>query len=371
MKPLRKPLRRTLRQQRGVAVITALLLTTLAISIVASLFWQQQVQVRSMENQRLQLQTQWIERGALDWASLVLQQDANDNAQTTLNQVWATPLAETRLDQYIERERMQGEQYDATLSGIMIDATSRYNLFNLAQGGAPDEGNVAVFTQLLKNLQIDTSLAKRTAQFVAASQGIAPQPPGGGPGGGAGGGPGGGAPGGAGGADAGGGDVGGAGGGAGDVAGGATTAPVQQKRAVMKLVQLDDLLAVPGWTPALVEKLRPFAIVLPAASAVNVNTAPAEVLASLSPALSMMEANALVQRRKQAPYKDVNQFTSEALKGQQGDLGTQASVKSNWFLVESHIKLDRATLNVQALVSRERDLTSPRQGPHVVWIRQI
>ena len=44
------------RRQDGVAVVTALLLTTLAITIVASLFWQQQVQVRSIENQRYQLQ---------------------------------------------------------------------------------------------------------------------------------------------------------------------------------------------------------------------------------------------------------------------------------------------------------------------------
>ncbi|MET0980983.1 MAG: type II secretion system minor pseudopilin GspK, partial [Telluria sp.] len=77
-------------RQRGVAVITALLLTTLAISIVASLFWQQQVEVRSMENQRLNLQTRWILRGALDWATLVLRQDAYTNKYTALTQVWAT-----------------------------------------------------------------------------------------------------------------------------------------------------------------------------------------------------------------------------------------------------------------------------------------
>ena len=85
--------------QRGVAVITALLLTTLAITIVASLFWQQQVEVRSMENQRLNLQTRWILRGALDWSSVVLRQDAIDHRDhTALTHVWATPLAETRLD---------------------------------------------------------------------------------------------------------------------------------------------------------------------------------------------------------------------------------------------------------------------------------
>ena len=80
---------RPLTRQRGVAVVTAMLLTTLAISIVASLFWQQQVQVRSMENQRLQSQTKWIQRGALDWASVILRVNNNSN-YTSLDQVWAT-----------------------------------------------------------------------------------------------------------------------------------------------------------------------------------------------------------------------------------------------------------------------------------------
>ncbi|MGZ8358834.1 MAG: type II secretion system minor pseudopilin GspK, partial [Telluria sp.] len=143
-------------RQRGVAVITALLLCTLAVSIVASLFWQQQVQVRSMENQRLHLQTKWILRGALDWASIVLRQDGIDSPnQTTLNAVWNTPLAETRLDQYIERERVAGEVFDATLSGRVIDASSRYNLRSLSDGQVINLKQLAVYTSLLKVLQID------------------------------------------------------------------------------------------------------------------------------------------------------------------------------------------------------------------------
>lgn len=73
-------------RQRGVAVITALLLTTLAITIVASLFWQQQVQVRSIENQRMQLQKQWILRGALDWARLILREDGKYSAIDDLSE---------------------------------------------------------------------------------------------------------------------------------------------------------------------------------------------------------------------------------------------------------------------------------------------
>src|SRR4051794_3492306 len=97
---MRKP---TLQHQRGVAVITALLLTTLAITIVASLFWQQQVQVRSIENQRMQLQKQWVLRGALDWARIILWVDQqNTGGVDNLTEEWAVPLASTPLDQYVE-----------------------------------------------------------------------------------------------------------------------------------------------------------------------------------------------------------------------------------------------------------------------------
>src|SRR5450759_4407125 len=119
-----------LHRQRGVAVIMALLLTTLAITIVASLFWQQQVQVRSIENQRLQLQKQWILRGALDWAGLILREDAKHSDTDTLDEPWAVPLAETRLDQYVENGRADADTADVTLSGSISDAQARYNLTN-------------------------------------------------------------------------------------------------------------------------------------------------------------------------------------------------------------------------------------------------
>ncbi|GAB3448197.1 type II secretion system minor pseudopilin GspK [Massilia solisilvae] len=316
-------------RQQGVAVITALLLTTLAISIVASLFWQQQVQVRSMENQRLQLQTQWIERGALDWAMLVLRQDYWDNKYTSLDQIWATPLAETRLDQYIERERVQGENFNATLSGNVIDASSRYNLSNLAKGGQLDATQAEIFSRLLGNLQLNPSLALKTAKFVAASQSPAtppqPQPP------------------------------------------QPAAAPASTN---MKLVQLEDLLAIPGYTQAMIEKLRPFAIVLPSTSTtlVNVNTAPAEVLAALDKEISLMQAKTLVDYRNRAPWDVLAKFARQVNLDDTA-LDGVATVKSNWFLVRSHIKLDRATLNVEALVSREGN--GVIRNPEVKWIRQI
>ena len=315
-------------RERGVAVITALLLTTLAISIVASLFWQQQVQVRSMENQRLHLQTKWILRGALDWATLVLFQDGIDHREyTSLDQVWATPLAETRLDQYVERERIEGENFAANLSGSITDACSRYNLRNLGTSrGIPDETHVKIFGNLLRNLQLDPTLARRVANFV--SSGL----------------PGGGAP-----PDNG-------------------VQPVPVTGAPLKIMQVDDLLAVQGITPAIVERLRPFVTVLPEpATKVNVNTAPAEVLAAVVPDMSVSEANTLIVRRKQAAWRELSYFKTDV--GQnRAILDTVVDVKSDWFLVDSHIRLDRAALDAQALIQRTNLLAGG--GPKVKWIRQ-
>ena len=358
---MRRPRFKPARRERGVAVITALLLTTLAISIVASLFWQQQVQVRSMENQRLHLQTQWVLRGALDWASLVLFQDGLDHRDyTALDQVWATPLAETRLDQYIERERVEGENFAATLSGTIVDACSRYNLRNLADRGRVDAGQMEVFGRLLRNLQMDQQLAGRVAAFVAAGQPLEPATPEGG-------------------AERGSGtptvaeDTTAPPAGTAPPTGTpapASTLPRASRGSVagspMKFLQVEDLLTVPGFTPAMVERLRPFVIVLPEATPVNVNTAPAEVLAALMPNMSVSEANSLVVRRQRAAWRDLQYFSTEI--GESRPL-TGAGVRSDWFLVNSRIRLDRAALDAEALIHRFQTIIAGG-GTKVEWIRQ-
>lgn len=369
-RPLRQP-----RRQRGVAVITALLLTTLAISIVASLFWQQQVEVRSMENQRLNLQTRWILRGALDWASLVLRQDAIDNREyTALNHVWATPLAETRLDQYIERERVEGEVFDASLSGTISDATSRYNLSNLSSGGQIDLAQVDIFARLLTNLQLNPALAKTAANMIAAGAppaltgavdpvtgqeidgGSGKQyDPGAVPGGSS-------VPGQAG-TDAGGGTS-----DANDTAGGVRMQAVSREGigTPIKFLEVEDLLAVKGFTPEIVNKLRPFVTVLPDPTPVNVNTAPPEVLAAVVPNFSLSEANALVARRRNVPWRSMQYFIADL--GGRTLTENSLDVHSNYFIVSSRIRLDRAALNAEALIKR-----APTMGPgsiSVVWVRQ-
>lgn len=314
----------SLAAQRGVAIITALLLTALAVTIVASLFWQQQVQVRSIENQRLHLQTQWILRGALDWARLVLREDAKFTSVDTLDEPWAVPLAETRLDQYVENGRSGGDQTDATLSGHIVDAQGRFNLANLAQGGIINPREVAAFARLLDSLQLNAGLAQTLADTMARAQ----QP----------------------------------------AAGSAASAPAgavrQSGEQALALLQVDDVLAVPGFTAPMLAALRDFVTLLPRATPLNVNTASAQVLAARIDTLSQSDAAALVAAREKAYFRSSADFLARLPQGKADGANTgELAVTTNFFIVYGAVRLDRASMEMQALIERNGGSTS------LIWVR--
>ena len=346
-------------RQRGVAVVTALLLTTLAVTIVASLFWQQQVQVRSIENQRLQLQKQWILRGALDWARLILRENARLAQNDTLDQPWAVPLQDTRLDQYVENNRADTEASDATLSGRMVDAQSMYNLNNLAANGVPAPKEVKIFARLLGNLRLNPSLAQDVAVMVAASaarQGAVPPGP----------------------ADPAqpqaldpttGLPL------ASDGSGRQPQTPAPAPPVVapagppmLAMTQVEDLLAVPGFTPEAVEKLRDLVIFLPqAGTQVNVNTASPEVLAAVIENISASDAAVIVATRSRASFRNIGDLALN-LPGIPSVGGSNLGVASDYFLVNGKVRLDRASLQIQALIKRSGRGPTPKT--QVIWTRE-
>ena len=322
------PKPRLLARQQGVAVVTALLLTTLAITIVASLFWQQQVQVRSIENQRLQLQKQWILRGALDWARLILREDAKFSRTDTLDEPWAVPLADTRLDQYVENGQADTDAADAVLSGSIADAQSRFNLANLAQNGSINAAEVTVFERLLTNAQIDPSFARKSAQLIASSQTKLPNS---------------------------------------GQNNGQNNTPVRgggENERLMPFSYVEDLLTVPGFTSEMLEKLKEFVVLLPRPTAVNANTAPAEVLAAKLNGVSLSEANTLVGSRKGASFRDTADI-SNRLSGRSVDvLGRNLEFQTSYFLVNGNVRMSRAGLAVQALIERNGASTK------LLWIKE-
>jgi general secretion pathway protein K len=300
-------------RQRGIALVTALLITTLAVSAIAGLFWQQQVQVRMMENQHLHLQTQWVRRAGLDWSRQILRDDSERSPElTTLDGGWNTQPAEIRLDRYLDRDPMEAGGSNANLASRLIDAQSRYNLANLASGRTPNLAEIRIYERLLASLRLDPALALRTALAVAASQ----QGEGGG-----------------------------------------------QRQAALR--RIDELSSVPGYTSPVLAALAAFIVFLPTPADLNLDTAAPELLAAVT-RLSLPQARELADRRRQAYFRSMAELRAVLPDGTVLD-GVRAGLRSDYFLLESRIRLDHAELNAVSLLYRPRGSAAAIE---LVWTRE-
>lgn len=343
-----QPARRIARQ-RGAAIITALLVVTLAVVIVSGMLWRQQVEIRAVENQRLKAQATWIARAGIDWARLILRDDQRrTGAVDHLGEIWAVPIQETKLSDFLGsslRTDTAGEE--SYLSGRIFDAQARFNLMNLLTQqtlGARtvitgrDKDAIKAYGLLLQSLNIDPSLANVTATYLAqmlggfqsleSAQGGEDTSSGGG--------------------------------------GGNSNGP-------RPLDDADSLLTIPGYTADMVAKLRPYVIVLPTRTQINANTASAEVLAAVIPNLSLDRARALVQARDRAYFRNIGDVTNQ-LRGIAAGADTTAAanlldVQTHYFLVYGMARHERARVGEVALVSRGDPVNN--NATRIVWIRRV
>ena len=211
-----------------------------------------------------------------------------------------------------------------------LDAQARFNISNLLEAtGGINAKQVLAYQRLLSNLQLDSGLAQATADAVLRAR---PKPR---------------AP------DSG-----------ADGKSPAATPASGGGSEPVAFTQVEDLLAVPGYTPQIIEKLRDFIIVLPELTPVNVNTAPAEVLAAVT-MLSLSEASALTLSNPRKKFVDKlnfqNNINAALIEG------IELDVKSRYFLTVIRVRLDRAALDAVALVNRKTD---PQRTTSLVWLRE-
>jgi general secretion pathway protein K len=346
------------RQQRGVAIISALLVVALSAILVAGILWRQQVQIRRIENQRLINQSEWVARGTIDWARLVLRSGADTSPVDYLGGVWAVPIAETRLSDLLGKfgggsgGDLQGTS-DSWVSGSIEDAQAKFNLRNLttataSTGAAIDPVQVQAFQKLLASLGLNGELAGPAAQYVRRSlqysigrtrqsvgntlssmtsiQAVpnAPAP----------------------------------GGGDGEFTDKPGLSDSDDDSAVrpLPISSVYSLLDVPGFTPAVVARLAPFVTVLPTPTPINVNTASAEVISALVPALSLSNAQGLVNQRDQVFFISVGDFQTRvgAMLPPTMTIDTSdMDVKTSYFILHGQIRRGRAQLHRDALIYRD------------------
>lgn len=324
----------TAQKQRGAALLAAMLVVTLATALVSGLLWREHLRVRTLENQRLRDQAQWVGTGALDWARLILREDLyRTQAVDHLGEVWAVPIAETPLSDFLKSRGIDAGSADADpetwLAGSIVDATSRFNLTSLVEVKNPqgDRGwvsasainleAVAIFARLLQGLGLDPAGAPLVAQNLLQSRvplstlGDAPLPWSG----------------------------------------------------------AQDLLGlIPDATPDALAQLALYTVVLPRPTPVNANTASAVVLAAVL-GVDQGTAQQLVADRNQAFFEDyetlmtrVRNHASQAVVVSARNLG----VSSEYFWVVERLRHGRLSVTQQALVARR---AHPGNATQVLWLK--
>ena len=284
-----------------------MLILTLVSTLAAGMVWQQwrAIQVESAE--RARTQSAWILNGALDWARLILREDARTGGADHLGEPWAVPLAEARLSSFLAADKDNNSAADsdapeAFLSGTISDAQARWNLRRLLDG----EGKIVpAQLRVLQRLCEQAGLASDSADRIALGLRSAWAPG----------------------------------------IEGASVAPG-------RVSQLRWL----GIADDTIRRLEPWVTVLPdAGTRVNVNTAPAEVIAAVVEGMSLGSAQRLVELRQRSPIRDLN--SEPARSNFPADPKTNLdglAVQSSYFIVQGRLRLGERVLEERSLVQRRQ-----------------
>ena len=143
-----------LRRQRGVALITAMLIATLVAITAYSLSFDAGMEARRTTSLLYRDQAVQVALGAESWIASILADDLANSETDHLGEIWASELPGLPID-------------GGTVSGEIADLQGRFNVNNLVDGnGNIDEGALQQFERLLTSLDIDPRFAGLTADWI-------------------------------------------------------------------------------------------------------------------------------------------------------------------------------------------------------------
>ena len=335
-------------QQRGAALISAMLVVTLVATLASVALWQQwrHVEVESAERHRVQ--SGWLLNGAMDWSRLILREDAlasgashSGNAAggsapasagsgaDHLAEPWAVPLQEAKLSTFLAQDQQLREgDPEVFLSGQVTDAQSRLNLSNwyeAADGqrmGQLNPNMQAALSRLFNVLGLPASeLAVLSREWLAAAQ--AARTP---------------------------------------LSATGTSTGSNMSGAALLPQQVSQLQWL-GLSRNTVTRLAAHVTILPEMTPVNLNTASAEVLYATVPGLDLAAAQQFVQQRARAHFSNLPD-ASKALGGKPLEARWH-TVGSRFFQVWGRLRMEERTQEETALILRDAGNVS------FVWRQKI
>jgi general secretion pathway protein K len=310
------------KSQRGVAIITALLIVALAATTASYMLWQQSLWTRQLENLTARSKANAVAQAAAQLARGQLK-DLVDNHPKELYLILGKPVP-------LPAEGL-------SLVGTLFDEQAKFNVNNMITGiqastaGAagtagtttPQLASQNIFKTLLADLKLPPTLMGSLIAWIDDNGQqqddltyLALDPP--------------------------------------------------YRSAHLRMVDINELYRVQGFTPEIVEKLRPFITALPAATKININTAPAQLLAAAGLPTAVV-AN-IVKQREKNPFltqADVNKVLPGI------SLPAEVGFESLYFLVHGRVGSDNVDIGYSALMERPAAATPPStKWPGIIWQQQ-
>lgn len=288
--------------QRGVALITAVLVVAIGTLIAVNLMWQGTLDLRRAEAALAADQGLLYGQGAEAWAADILRQDLVDSPNADhLAEQWAIELPPLPVD-------------GGTIIGRLEDLHGRFNLNNLITADGM-ESQIArrQFERLLASLEIDPALAGAVVDWLDPDTDL--RFPTGGE----------------------------------DVVYSSLDPPYRTANAL--ITSASELMAITGFDRETYRRLAPYVTVLPRGTKLNVNTASDVLLASLSDNIDIATAGTLIEERAGAEFVDIDATFSGLV---EPDMLQAIDGVSEHFLLTATVTLGSNQLTMRSVLQRDR-----------------
>ncbi len=313
--------RRNSSAQRGVAIITALLVVMLAASIAMFLLAQQSQSLTRAARATGRAQVVLYARPTLDWTRSLLVQAAKNSSIVADTQDWAANIVAQPIE-------------GAVASGFLRDEQGKFNLNNLVVDGKKSQPDFDLFQRLLKQLGLNANLANAVLDWIDPDDDVS-------------------SPGGA--------------------ENGTYFALTPPRRAANKsFVQIEELLRVQGFNADILRRLAPYVTALPLHTTININTASDQLLLALfAPDFDADDVARLIRRREAplpfASITDIKAYAAHPIPAAVVD--QYLDVKSDFFSANLAITGEGGQVRQQALLQRNSAL--PAQWPSIIWVKDL
>ena len=290
-------------RDKGVALITVMLILALATILAVSMSTRQQLDIHRSANVFNFEQAYQYVLGAESWAKQILKRDIEKNKTDNLNEDWAAVLPPLPIE---------GGQ----MSGQLEDLQARFNINNLVQDGKVQSLYLERFKRLLRNLELDENMVTPIIDWLDSNEEI---------------------------------------GFAGAEDNEYLNLSPAYRTANQAMEDISEILLVKGVDFDDYEKLRPFISVLKSNVAINVNTASAEILSSIVNDVTLEDANSIIEDRNKEVYEKLDDFLQHPILKQKKINNEGLSVSTNYFQLNSTAQIERISVEYTTILQRESD----------------